>query len=236
MSKMRWAVGLVVVFALGCAAPVKRQAYNAEANSQIRDVVIAQMQNQESFEAVIIGHPGESFGLIGGLLVAAETQYKSNRLTAAVDAAQTKLQERFSQMLQDGLINLGYSARVLIVPKDVGEDQVVAFVRKTEKADAVLVAAITGGYWAAGPTSDYQPRLMAQVQAVKLEGGATLYEDTFTYGISYGTPDTVHIAADAKYRFSDIDAMVADPARVREGWVEGLRLITAQVLKDVKPR
>ena len=45
-----------------------------------------------------------------------------------VDAAQTKPQERFSQMLQDGLVNLGYAARVLVVPKDVGEDQ-VAFVR-----------------------------------------------------------------------------------------------------------
>jgi hypothetical protein len=236
VNKVRWAVVMVVLFALGCAAPTKRQAYNADANSQIREVVIAQMQNQESFEAVIIGHPAESFGLVGGLLAAAETQHKSNRLTAAVDAAQTKLQERFSQMLQEGLVAQGYSVRVLVVPKDVGEDQVLAFVRKAAKADAVLVAAISGGYWAAGPMSDYQPRLQAQLQAVKLDSGATLYEDTFTYGLSYGTPDTVHFAADPKYRFRDVDAMVADPARVREGWVEGLKLITAQVLKDVKPR
>jgi hypothetical protein len=122
------------------------------------------------------------------------------------------------------------------VPKEVNEEQIVAFVGKNEKADAVLVVAVSGAYWAAGPTGYYQPRLVATVRAVRLDGGATLYEDTFTYGMTYGTDETVRVEANPKYRFRDVDAMVADPSLVREGWVEGLRLIAAQVLKDVKPR
>lgn len=234
MRAMGWWFVMAALVLTGCAQPVKRQAYNAEAHQGIREVVVAQLPNQDSYEAVVIGHPGMSFGLIGGLIAAADTQSKSARLTAAVDAAQTKLCDHFTGLLRDGLTEQGYSVQTVVLPEGTDPDQVAALVKKDTAADAVLVTRIVGAYWAAGPMTDYWPRIQAELRAVNLASGATVYEDTFTYGYSSGNEGTVHFPADEKYRFKDIDALTSNPALAREGWIAGLKQISAQVLKDVK--
>jgi hypothetical protein len=230
-----WVVAAAVLLA-GCAQPVVRQAYNAEANQGIKQVVVAQLPNQKSFEVAILGHPGTSFGLIGGLVAAADMQTKTNKLTAAVDASQTRLQDHFSSLLRDGLTAQGYAVEIIMLPQDMDVEQAVAHVKAGSKADAVLVAQVRGGFWAAGPTTDYQPRIEAQLRAVRFDTGATVYEDTFAYGYNANQKDIVHIAADPKYKFKDIDALIGNVPLARESWLEGLRLISAQVLKDVERR
>jgi hypothetical protein len=237
MKLFRWWLVVVAIAIAGCAQPVKRQAYNTEANAGVRQVVLAQLADQSSYEAVIVGHPGESFGLIGGLMAAADTQAKSNKLTAAVDAAQTKLRDQFTKLLLGGLTAQGFTVEVVVVPEETAPESAVAKVKAESKADAIMVSRVTGSYWAAGPMTDYQPRILADIVVIHLATGATLYQDTFTYG--YTDPnqkDTVHFPADPKYKFKDIDALVANPGLAREGWVEGLKLISAQVVNDVRRR
>lgn len=230
-----WVVAAAVLLA-GCAQPVVRQAYNAEANQAIKQVVVAQLPNQKSFEVDILGHPGMSFGLIGGLIAAADMQTKTNKLTAAVDPAQTRLQDHFSSLLKDGLSAQGYEVEVVVLPQDMDAEKAVAHVKAGSKADAVLVVQVRGGFWAAGPTTDYQPHIIAQLRAVRFDTGATVYEDTITYGYNANRKDIVHIPADAKYKFKDIDTLVGNVPLARESFLEGLRLISVQVLNDVQRR
>ena len=224
----------LVVMLVGCAGPMKKQAFNRDANGHIKTVVIAHAPNQDTYEAMVLGHPGMSFGLIGGLVAAADMHAKSTKLTSALNPAETRLQERFSGKLREALEKAGYSATIVTLPKDVKEDQVVSLAKEKAKGDAVLAVTLVGAYWAAGPSTDYFPRVLAQVKAVDAAKGGVLYEDTFTYG--YATPQvqTIHLASDSKYRFPSIDTLVVDPVKTREGLYSGLDAIVAQIVADLK--
>jgi ABC-type glycerol-3-phosphate transport system substrate-binding protein len=234
MNRITSALALVVAAALvGCAAPkLPKQAFNAAAATQIKNVVLTQSQNQQEYEAVMLGHPGASFGLIGGLIAAADTSSKSKKLTVALDPAETRLQERFAARLRERLMAGGYGVQVVTMNPGIKDDAMLAAARSGQDADAFVVVSLTGAYFAAGPNSDYFPRMIARVKTVD-RAGATLYEDTISYG--YATPDakSVHLASDPQYRFDSINTLVLDPAKTRQGLLEGVEAITAQIATDL---
>lgn len=225
----------LVVMLVGCAAPMKKQAFNRDAAGHIKSVVIAHTPNQDAYEAMVVNHPGMSFGLIGGLVAAADMQAKTSRLTNALNPAETRLQERFTAKLREGLEKAGYQCTVVALPKDAKEEQVFALAKEKGSGDAVLAVHLTGAYWAAGPTSDYFPRVHAKVRALDAaKGGVVLYEDTFSYGYAETQMQTVHMASDAQYRFASMETLVSDPNKTREGLYNGLDAIVAQIVADLK--
>jgi hypothetical protein len=233
MFKFAAAVATVAIMA-GCAVqPLPRQAFNAAAASHVKTIVVTQSPNQDSYEAAVLGHPGMSFGLIGGLVAAADISAKSEKLTKAIGATETKLQERMANRLAERLREQGYEVHVASVPKDAKEDQAFASARQGRSSDAVLLVNVVGAYWAAGPSTDYFPRLLVKVKELDTSG-KTLYEDTFTYGYAMANAQTVHLASDPKYRFKDIDTLIADPDTTRNGLFEGVDAVSAQVATDLK--
>jgi len=121
-----------------------------------------------------------------------------------------------------------------VLPKDTKEDQFVAYAKQQAKGDAIVTLNVFGGYWAAGPTSDYFPRLVARVRGVDAASDKVLYEDTFSYGYTLQQAQTVHLASDPQYRFADVDALIADPGKTRQGWYDGVDAITAQIVADLR--
>jgi hypothetical protein len=224
---------LGVAFLAGCAQ-VKRQAFNGAAASHVKNVVVTQSQNQDEYYINILGHPGMSFGLIGGLIAAADMQAKTTRLTQAVDATETRVQERFGQKLAERLKAAGYTTQLLVLPKDAKEPQALALTKQQSGGDAALFVELHAGYWAAGPTTDYFPRLVARVKAVDVKSDKVLYEETLTYGYAMPQADTVHLASEATYRFKDIDALIADPTKTRQGLYAGLDAMADQIVRDLK--
>ena len=77
------------ILAVGCVQAPKKQAFNAAANSSIKEIVIAHNINQDEYPAIVIAHPGINFGLIGGLIAAADMHSKSTRLTQALNVSET---------------------------------------------------------------------------------------------------------------------------------------------------
>jgi hypothetical protein len=227
------AAAVAVAALAGCATPLPRQAFNAAAAGHVKAVVVTQAPNQETYEAAVLGHPGASFGLIGGLVAAADMAAKSSKLTKAIGAEDTKLQERMAARLAERLREVGYDVQVVQVPKDAKEEQALGVARKDHPSDAVLLVNVVGAYWAAGPSTDYFPRVLVSVKKLDAQG-KTLYEDTFTYGYAMANAQTVHLASDPKYRFKDIDVLTADPALTRSGLFEGVEAISAQVAADLK--
>ncbi|MCU7374230.1 hypothetical protein PEC18_26200 [Paucibacter sp. O1-1] len=222
------------VLLAGCAAPPAKQAFNSAAASHVKTVAVLRQPNQDSFEAVVLAHPGASFGLIGGLVAAADMQAKSTRLSAALDPQQTKLQERFSAKLAERLSGLGYEASVLEMPKSSKDDEVLAVAKRQQTADAYLSIQLVGAYWAAGPSSDYFPRVLAKVRKMDGRSGQVLYEDIFSYGYVMPNAPTIHLASDAKFRFADIDALCKDGTTTRDGLLAGLDAIAEQIATDLR--
>lgn len=214
-------LGLAAALLVTGCAQLPKQAFNREGATHVKSVAIVQLDNQDSYEAVILGHPAASFGLIGGLVAAADMQSKSTRLTNALDPKETRLQERFATRLAAALQDVGYSVSIVPVPRTVAEAEVHPYVKKNAQADAFIVVRLVGAYFAAGPSTDYQPRLMGVVKVVDLATGTPLYQDALTYGYAMPQAQTVHFAAESKYRFADIDVLVKDPAASREGLYAG---------------
>jgi hypothetical protein len=231
------AKSLVAVLALalvaGCAQ-IPKQAFNRDAAGHVRTVAIAHIDEPERYEAVMLGHPGASFGLIGGLVAAADMYAKSSRLTDTIDPAQTRLRQRFVDKLAAALAKAGYDVQPVVIPIGTPDGDVVAAARSKSASDAVLAINVIGRYMAAGATSDYFPQLLVKAKAFDAKSGATLYEDTFTYGFTLPRTQTVHFASDAGYRFKDIDVLLADPAKTREGLVSGIDGIVAQIAADLR--
>jgi hypothetical protein len=227
---------LVVVLALvltGCAQ-VPKQAFNREASGHIKSIAVTRRPNQDSYEAAVIGHPGASFGLIGGLIAAADIAAKSNKLTSAIGVADTRLQDRFADDLLQALTAAGYEVSVVPIDKDADAAKAAAAVRAHGKYDAMLHANLIGGYWAAGPSSNYVPRLLAVVKLHDLGRDATLFEDVFTYGYAHPQVKSIHLAAEGRYAYANIDALIADPPATRQGLLDGSRAVATQIASDLK--
>lgn len=228
-------LAIAVTGLVGCAQPLKKQAFNSAASAHIVTLVLTQKPNQDQYDAAVLAHPGLSFGLIGGLIAAADMQNKSNQLTASIDPKETRLQERLGLILQKRLSQSGYQVKMITLKKDTKDDEVMAQVREQgDASDAVLSVDLVGAYWAAGPGSDYFPRLMARVKKVDGKDGKTLYEDVLTYGFNSPQLQSVHLISDAQYRFATIAALTADAAKTRQGLLDGLDAIADQIVIDLK--
>lgn len=237
---MGWSLGrraamvlLAAGFLAGCAQ-VPRQAFNPQAAAHVKTLVIAHHENQQEYVTNILGHPGMSFGLIGGLIAAADMQSKTNKLTAAIDPKETRLQERFMAKLKARLASSGYEPVLVLVPKGRTPEQALAQAKQKAQGDAVVLVDVDAGYWAAGPSTDYFPRMLARVKAVDARSDKTLYEDSISYGYAMPQMQTVHLASEPQYRFNSIDVLVADPAKTREGWYAGIDAMVEQIAKDLQ--
>lgn len=218
---------------VGCA-PMPKQAFNREAAAHIKTVALAHTPNQDSYGAIVVGHPGMSFGLIGGLIAAADIAAKSEKLTKAIGTTDTRLQERFSADLAKALQDAGYTVTVVPLDKGVDAAKAVDAVRGKGSFDAVLYAEVSGAYLAAGPSSNYIPRVMAKVKMQDMAKGTTLFEDLFSYGYAEPQMKSIHVAANPRYGYPNIDALTADPATTRQGLVDGSVALATQIASDLK--
>lgn len=231
---IRLMAAIVAAAVLSGCATVQRQAFNASAATHVKNVVITQPVNQEEYYINILGHPGMGFGLIGGLIAAADMQAKTTQLTKAIDVKETRLQERFGQKLSEKLKAAGYEPQVVVIPKDTKEDQALVLAKQKPGGDATLYVEMSAGYWAAGPSTDYFPRVVAKVKAVDVKSDKVLYEDTISYGYATPQAQTVHLASEPAYRFKSIDELVADPVKTRQGLYAGLDALAQQIVTDLR--
>lgn len=227
-------LSVAVSLLAGCVQAPKKQAFNREAAGHITAVTLARTPNQDEYEAAVIGHPAASFGLIGGLIAAADTASKTSRLTKAIDPVQVRAQERLAERLSSVLKESGYRVTVTSLPKETPETAAVETAKRAGAADAVIVVQLRAAYWAAGPYSDYLPRIVANVRKVDAGSGGVLYEDTITYGYAFPGQPTVHLASRPEFRFASIEALESDPAKARLGLLEGLEAIALQIAADLK--
>jgi hypothetical protein len=237
MIKMLARRAAMVVMAVGLlsgCAQLPRQAFNAQGASHVKKVVLVHYENQTEYPTFVPGHPGMGFGLIGGLVAAADMQGKTNKLTAAIDPKETRAQERFGAKLKERLDRTGYDTVVVMVPKGRTSEEALAQAKQRAQGDAMVLVNLYAGYWAAGPTTDYFPRMQVEVKTVDSKTDKVLYEDRISYGYADQYGQTVHLASEPAYRFANIDALVADPVKTRQGLYLGIDALAEQIANDLK--
>jgi hypothetical protein len=183
-----------------------------------------------------------------GIMLAqiADAQHKGEQLTAAVEPLQMRLQKRFADLLREGLAAQGFDARIVVAPalgagggapiwlRGQSFDETLSWLRGQEPADAALAFVLDAGVWKDPPTQEWCPTLAVAVRGLDLGSGSTLYEDSFSYGCARQAVDLRRIDGAAEHRFASFDALLAEPARLREAWETGLRLVADAILGDIR--
>lgn len=231
----RFFILLAALLILSGCATVKRQAYNKDASQQIRKIAIAEPSDDETFGALILAHPGTGFGLIGGLIAAADMQSKSDRITAALNPEKTQLRHRFVTDLSTSLNKLGYETEIVSINKGADEKLAISTLKEKTQSDAVIVADVSGLYVAASPTTPYAPFVRVKIKAESSNDGKVIYEDTITWGYSFGSnTQTVHLSGGDFYHYEDVTAIVNSADQAREALWSGVNAITAQISNDLR--
>jgi hypothetical protein len=226
---------IVALLVLSGCATVSRQAYNKDASQQIRKIAIAEPSDDETIGALIVAHPGTGFGLIGGLIAAADMQAKSTRITAAINPEKTRLRHRFVTDLSASLNSLGYETEIVPINKGMDEKRAISTLKEKTQSDAVIFADVSGLYIAAGPTTPYAPFVRVKIKAESSSNGKVIYEDTITWGYSFGSnTQTVHLNGGDFYHYEDVGAIESSADQAREALWSGVNAITAQISSDLR--
>ncbi len=225
------AILIILVGALaGCATP--RQPYNRAAHQDIKVACLLQPGAGSDYEVVNLGHPGGMFGLIGGLIAAADAYSKTTEFTNAAKKLGLDVPEAFKQALVAAIESRGYRVKVLDV-KRPRPGLLEKYDALDAECDAYVDTVIRAAYLSASATADYFPSVVASVRVVKRRTLEIVYGESIAYGFQYSGGTPVQITADPKYRFKDFPALMANVPLATAGLQRGVPDVVTQIGRDL---
>ena len=232
------ASALLLLFVQGCVS-VNKQAFNQAAHREIREIVLLEPKSWDDYEAVVMNHAAAGFGLIGGLIIAAEISTKSNTLTKSLQPFNWQVSQALSAQLESDLKAAGYSVKRLPVVRDVSLLKDYKAIRPLDSANDVGqphawldVAIQKPAYVANSHAANYVPSLRVFVRLVTADKQLIVYEEQIFYGHSF--PSGVSLKADSTYSFANMDALTAKPDVTMEGLREGVRQVSLRIASDLR--
>ena len=226
-------LAIVVLAQLVGCANVPKQAYNRAANQDIKKIAILKTQASNELLVQNWGHPGLGFGLIGGLVAAADMQSKTTNFTAKLKPYNFDPAQEFTSALAEELRAGGYEVKVIEVarPKPAMLESYDAL---DPEPDAYVDSVLNwSGYFTASAVANYQPAMHALVRVVKRRTKEIAYQELINYGYEMRGGKSVNISADRKYSFGNFDALMASPDLALEGMRNGIPLLVKQVGRDL---
>lgn len=224
----RFVVVLFLAFVLGGCAGIHRQAFNKEANQSVRRIGILEQHEQEKYFVENLGHPGMSFGLIGGLIAVADTESKKNKFTELMKARNFNAVEEFQKMLLAELENAGYATK-LIKPARAKHDLLKKYDGLDEEVDGYLDFTLGAGYACKSSFAEYMPMVHSVVRLVKRESNEILYQEVIYYGYKFEQGEAACFTAEEQYYFKDFKVLTAQADIALEGLRKGLSLIAKHI-------
>lgn len=236
MNRLLPAFAVVSVVVLsGCATPIPKQEFNAEASSHIQKVAFTRYEEQKEIGVVVVAHAGASFGLIGAAIAAADMNSKTTKLTAALDVGKLQPASTFNDQLQTALAAQGYAITPVDLGREASEVDVKAKLANMGTKDASLIVRSDAGFVAAGSSSDYLPSVKARAELLDGKGDKVLYREFFAYGFNGQTAkDTVNLTAAPECRFPDFDALLSQPDLARKCLATGVEAVAKAIANDLK--
>ena len=215
----------------GCAGAPK-QAFNRAANADIKVIGLLEPDTADEYVVANLGHPGMGFGLIGGLIAAADNQSKTAELTQKLKSRSFDLRKECMAALATELTQTGYTAKPVAVKREKP-----GFLPKYDAldngVDAYLDVSCSAGYLTAGPAVPYLPNVTANARMVKRATKEVVYQEVFSYGFENRYLKAVSISADAAYNFADFSALTNDDARALEGIRKGIPLVARRLVQGL---
>lgn len=234
---IRGLVAASMLFALtACVSMPAQQAYNREAHATVKKVAVLETHPTRT-SVWMMNHPGASFGLIGGLVAAADQASKEKRFHEVQAAAGFDALAYFKERLDAKMSEKGYT---LVWPESQVEKGKVSrgsfglrkAYGKVQDADAMLdVNFGFVGYAAAGAGdgAPYRPTVTIGARLLSPDGTQNFYTDYFAYNNIFNLQNAVTLEAAPTYAYPDFDALhAAGPTSI-----EGLKLAIDAVASEL---
>ena len=227
------AVLLCSIALLGCVT-VETQPFNKEAHAHIKTIVILPPPVVDDYSINIMHHPGASFGLIGGLVAAAELGSKGAQLTTLMKAQNFDAAQALTEAVKNEVELRGYS--VLVVNGLARPEKALLsdYAAIPVKGDAYLDLIVSvAGYWANSHTTPYYPMVSTPVRLVNAKDQSIVYNSVIIYGPSMGPKGATRITPDSAYTAPTFNALQDSPARSVDGVRSAIQAVAKQIASDL---
>jgi len=225
-------LAFVSVLLSGCTS-VPKQAFNKAANQDVRKIAVLKTPSSGEFLVQNLGHPGLGFGLIGGLVAAADMESKSKAFTAKMNGLSFDPAKEFNEELIAELRALKYEVK-MVEPSRPQPAMLESYENLDPEVDAYVDSVMNwSGYFTASPTSNYIPAMRTIVRMVKRKGSEIAYQELISYGYELRGGQAINVAADGKYAFASFDDLTKNPEMAMEGMRKGIPLLVRQVVRDL---
>lgn len=222
---------VIVLLTTGCAS-IPKQSFNAEANRNIRSITLLEPVQVNQIQVGIIHHPGNSFGLIGAAIAAADTSAKTAAYNNALGGNKVNWSAYTQQLLKNSLEKSGYTVKTLKVRKSGASADFLKNYPKTE-TDAILDYHFSVHQTATGPTTSYIPTVQLFSRLVRASDQAVLYAEHFTSGNpTSAVKESVKLSGSSG--FKNMAALKARPEESIEALKKGIGKITDKISNDLK--
>jgi hypothetical protein len=234
--RRRQALHLSLATGLVLALPLPLIA--AQRSAPFRRLAVMDPPFVEEYEVVIAMAPplvrsSNIAKAITRAITEADTQIKSDRITAALDPDKTRLHEHFVHALADALDDA--DVKVLLVPVDAADSEAALLQQvrqKAPQADGLMLANVMGRFVALHGLASYAPGVMVGIKAVPLRGDKAWLEQTFSAGFRGIDPRAEHLeVVDMPERFDDMAALLAQADKARQALIVGVEAIANEVAR-----
>jgi hypothetical protein len=224
---------IVSLMVLGGCAQFPKQAFNKAAHDNVRHIALLSPAKSDDYTVYMAHHPGMSFGLIGGIIAAADMQSKSSEFTAKLKEREFDFAARLTDAIEAELLRQNFKVTRVNVTREKPELLTDYSVVKAE-ADAYLDWVINWqGYLTAAATTDYTPSARVAFRLVTPQKKEVIYSELIGYGFQIGASQAVTLPADAKYTYSNFSKLISSIDEAVAGLSEGVPLISKQVGIDL---
>jgi hypothetical protein len=224
---------LLVCLALAACVSVPHQAYNKSANTQVRKIGLVAVANPSEYSVNLVNHPGLSFGLVGGIVAAADVSSKSKTFTQQQVDKYLALGPELTAALREELSGAGFQVVDVQGPADPRTEFLKDY--PAAECDAFLDATIrVAGYWAQYPSTPYLPTIFAPVRVVDARSQKVLYTTQVFNTDGIVPKGGTQIQPDTAYSFPDFEALKADPTKAADGMKKAARTVARQIASDLQ--
>ena len=231
--------GLCALVLSGCVTMPEQQAYNREVHP-IKTVAVLETTPVKT-SVFMLNHPGVSFGLIGGLVAAADQSSKESKFHATLEQAGFEPLPYFRERLSLHMAERGY---VLVWPESQVEK------KKSNRGSFGLRKAYgtnsTGdaqldinfgfvGYAAAGAGdgSPYRPTVTMAARLISPDGKQNYYTDYYAYNNVFNLTKAVVIDGGAEHVYPGFDELHASGVESVEGLKEAIDAVAAKIAQQI---
>jgi hypothetical protein len=237
-NTVTWILLVIVLSSLVSCASVPKQAFDKKDAAPVKRIALLQVAEPNDYLVQNMGGAAMAFGLIGGLIAAADASSKSDLFTQKMKEQKLTLRGQMAQAIAERLNAQGYEVVYLSDQRPrVKEDKNADYSQIKTDADAILDVWFTVvGYLSPQGSPDYQPWIGTVARLVAANDGSQLYFQSFNYGAKLGySRDTIeYLPAESKYAYRSFDALMTNSDEAIQGLRQGIPPITTRIIEQLR--